>query len=131
MRKIVVDSDINGDGKLDILTGNADSGDISLLSGKGDGTFNAPSTLAQVGHVAELLFTDLTGDGRADLVISGGSPARVTVLYGFAAGIFSPWARGLSVGGPLAAADLNGDGRADLLVGQQSGAVLLHLNNTK
>ena len=123
--------DINGDGKLDILTGNADSGDISLLSGKGDGTFNAPSTLAQVGHVAELLFTDLTGDGKADLVISGGSPARVTVLYGFAAGIFSPWARGLSVGGPLAAADLNGDGRADLLVGQQSGAVLLHLNNTK
>ncbi len=27
--------------------------------------------------------------------------------------------------------DLNGDGKTDLLVGQQSGAVLLHLNNTK
>lgn len=127
----IVAQDINGDGKLDVVSGNADSGDLSLLTGKGDGTFNAASVLAQVGTVAELLLKDVTGDGRADLIVSGGSPGRVSVLYGFAGGVFSASALSLPVAGPLAAPDLNGDGKADLLVGQPGGTVLLYLNATK
>lgn len=127
----IVAQDLNGDGKLDVLTGNSDSGDLSLLAGKGDGTFSAASVVAQVGPVAELLAKDLSGDGRADLIVSGGSPGRVSVLYGFAGGVFSASALSLPLAGPLAVPDLNGDGKADLLVGQPGGAVLLYLNASK
>jgi hypothetical protein len=120
--------DWNGDGKLDVITGNGDSGDVSLITGKGDGTFNAVSVLFQSGHVADLAVADLSGDGRADVVLSGSSSGRITVLYSFAGGVFSPSSRSVQAGGPIATPDLNGDGKLDLLVGQTSGTLLTYMN---
>ena len=39
----LVAGDFNGDGRLDLATGNAGSNDISVLLGKGDGTFEEPT----------------------------------------------------------------------------------------
>ncbi len=38
---LIVAGDFNGDGRLDLATGNVGSSDISVLFGKGDGTFEA------------------------------------------------------------------------------------------
>jgi hypothetical protein len=40
----VTAADLDGDGKPDIITANAGSGSISILLGKGDGTFGQAKT---------------------------------------------------------------------------------------
>ena len=39
-------ADINGDGRLDLITANEFSNDVSVLLGNGDGTFEAPRSIA-------------------------------------------------------------------------------------
>jgi len=39
-------SDVNGDGKVDMVTTNSTFNDVSVLLGNGDGTFGAPMSLA-------------------------------------------------------------------------------------
>lgn len=120
--------DWNGDGKLDFVTGNGDSGDVTLITGKGDGTFNAMIVLTQTGYVSDIVAADVSGDGRPDLVLAGGSPGRVGVVYSFAGGVFSPSSRSIYASGPIATPDLNGDGKLDLVIGQTSGAVLAYIS---
>ena len=53
-------ADLNGDGKLDIITANGNSNTVSVLLGNGDGTFQPPQTFA-VGADP-----DARGGGRPD-----------------------------------------------------------------
>ncbi len=64
-------ADFNHDGKLDIAVGNQTVGDVEILVGKGDGTFQAEtpyfvSTLFSNG--VNLAAVDVNGDGYPDLV---------------------------------------------------------------
>ena len=84
--------DFNGDGKTDIAVADAgDStipGDIEILLGNGDGTFQPPKQfLTGPGtHPVALLAKDLNGDGILDLAIvdqgNGTSPGHVLVWFG-------------------------------------------------
>jgi hypothetical protein len=56
-------ADFNGDGKLDIASGQADA----LLLGNGDGTFQSPLTLGASGW--GITVGDFNGDGRPDLAV--------------------------------------------------------------
>ena len=40
----ITTGDFNGDGHIDLATGNAGANTVSVLLGNGDGTFRAPST---------------------------------------------------------------------------------------
>src|SRR5262249_33651339 len=71
--------DFNGDGKLDVVTANGS--DLSIILGKGDGTFQPPQSLAlprnqSTGAVA-VAVGDMNNDGKLDLVVgrfvTGGS----------------------------------------------------------
>jgi hypothetical protein len=125
--------DFNGDGNLDIVT--ADSGDITLLFGKGNGTFkNPPVTLTLPNVVANqdpqapvaVAVGDFNHDGKLDLAVTaeasfvGGQKGFLDVLLGHGDGTFTIGSvTPINSSSPLslALADFNGDGNLDAVAG--------------
>jgi hypothetical protein len=114
--------DFNGDGKLDLAVANGFGGGppvptVSILLGKGDGTFQ-PSvdyhTGAQPFSVAP---ADVNGDGKPDLVMATAANS-VTVLIGKGDGTFSTSVDYVAGSVPMSVTpgDFNGDGKLDLAV---------------
>ena len=109
--------DFNGDGKPDLAVVNSSSGSVSILLGKGDGTFQSALTY----HVSNApLFAavgDFNGDHKLDLAVANGSANTISILMGNGDGTFQPPMQDNSGGiaGYVAVADFNGDGKPDLL----------------
>jgi hypothetical protein len=119
--------DVNGDGKTDLLLGNAfiscgdlTKGAVAVLLGNGNGTFQAAQGYDPGGSEAEsIAVADVNGDGKPDLLVSSASGVA-GVLLGNGDGTFLAVHTYLSGGFlPLSVAvgDVNGDGKPDLLVG--------------
>jgi len=118
---LAVTGDWDQDGKLDLAT--ASWGIVSVLSGKGDGTFelasdNAPADYTVSAELTDLAAADVDGDGVTDLVLAHRAPGGVTVLLGhgdgtFANGIETPVDKYLIA---LAVGDFDHDGRDDVAV---------------
>jgi len=84
----VTAADLNGDGKLDLITANHSSGDVSVLLGNGDGTFQpAVSYAAGVGPT-KVVVADLNNDGKPDLAVSNFYSQDITILLGHGDGTF-------------------------------------------
>jgi hypothetical protein len=137
-------TDVNGDGKPDILIANWCSAfvlnacpagaSVSILIGNSDGTFQPAVTYPTGGYYGfSVLTADVNGDGKLDLVVANGclvgvsticpSNGSVGVLLGNGNGSFRPVVT-YSSGGLLSwigVADVNGDGHPDLLVANQDG----------
>jgi hypothetical protein len=103
---------------------------MSVLLGRGDGTFVAAPDLTVAGH--SVTVADFNGDGRPDLAVTN-LGNYVTILLGRGDGTFRP-ALLAGVGmepESIAVGDFNGDGRPDLAVGNYaSGTVSILLNNS-
>src|SRR5262249_10160601 len=78
--------DVNGDGKVDVVTSNDDSNNVSLLLGNGDGTFNPATTYAVHSDPLGLTVRDVNGDGLADVIVPHFSTNDIGVLLGQANG---------------------------------------------
>jgi hypothetical protein len=116
--------DVNGDGKPDLVVAHVcadilcvSGGSLGVLTGNGDGTFNAPMSYASGGDYARsVVLTDVNGDGKPDLLVANSSD--VGVLLGNGDGTFrtaisySPGGQGNAV----VVGDVNGDGKPDMLV---------------
>ena len=119
--KAIAIADLNGDGKPDIVTA-SDYGKISVLLGKGDGTF-LPRRDYAAGSGRGLAIADLNGDHRPDIVVTDGD--GVSVLLGKGGGRFLPAhsyvadPSGTAIS--LALRDVNGDGKKDVIVGSEIG----------
>ncbi len=73
--------DINGDGKLDLVTANYTSNSVSVLPGNGDGTFGDLQTYAINGIGPNWLAVgDFNGDGFPDLVTANFTSGDASVL---------------------------------------------------
>ena len=71
-------ADINHDGKLDLLVGDA-YGDVLVLLGNGDGSFDP---FHEANESIELAVADLNGNGSKDVIFADQGLDRVVVDYG-------------------------------------------------
>jgi YD repeat-containing protein len=129
-------SDLNGDGRLDLITANGVSSDISVLLANGNGTF-LPEQRYAAGDGAfngprSVASGDLNGDGRIDLVAANPGSDTVSILFGNGDGSLQSQQR-LAVGGNpvfVAVADVNGDNKLDIITANRnSGDVSVLLGN--
>ena len=110
--------DFDGDGKPDLAVVNSGDGTVSVLRGRGDGTFARAVTYTVGASPEFLVAADLDGDGKLDLVVANSGDDTVSVLHGRGDGTFAPTVSYAAGANPqaLAVADVNGDGKPDLAV---------------
>jgi hypothetical protein len=149
-------ADVNGDGKPDLVVANlcsssgsscsyAEPGDVGVLLGNGDGTFQPVVVYGSGAYgIESATIADLNGDGEPDVVAanlcsSTGSSCpfsetgNVGVLLGNGSGTLQSaqtYGSGNIGADFIVAADVNGDGQPDLLVVNLGSSVGVLLNNS-
>lgn len=85
-------ADFDHDGKKDLAVANAggETGSISILLGRGDGTFGAASSYAVGPGPSTIAVGDFNGDGHLDLAVGDGGGSTVSILLGNGDGTFQP-----------------------------------------
>ena len=132
----VTTSDVNGDGRLDLIVTNGCSeatcigpppnGTVAVLLGNGDGTFKSAVSYSPGGvasDLASVAVADVNGDGKPDLLVAIVSAnfgeGGAGVFLGNGDGTFRPmvaYDSGGMAADSIAVADVNGDGQLDLLM---------------
>ena len=117
-------SDFDRDGNPDLAVANESSDSVSIMLGRGDGTF-LPQQEIPVGRIPHgLTVLDVDGDGDTDVVNSNSvSAGNLSILINNGNGVFAPpifYETGGTAEFALAAADMDEDGILDLVTGMQS-----------
>jgi len=125
-------ADVNNDGRLDLVVANncqygggCANGDVSVLLGNGDGTFQNAVSFDAGYEPRAIAVADVNGDGLPDLVVANlcenesCSNGGVSILLGNGDGTFRPpvtYSSGGYEATSVTIADVNGDGHPDVVV---------------
>jgi hypothetical protein len=122
----IVAGDFNHDGHLDLAVANygdpMHGGNVSILLGRGDGTFVTGASYSMIGPEA-IVTGDLDGDGNLDMAVlidDYNGNLSINILRGNGDGTFQTgksYNVGTGVGvGALGIGDFTGDGKPDLII---------------
>jgi hypothetical protein len=103
-------ADLDLDGRLDLVV--TREGALLSLRGRGDGTFEAPRIVPNLGR-GGIAIGDLNGDSIPDVATAG--IGFVSISSGTGDGTFDPYTAFGGTGGVPLIGDLNGDGKPDII----------------
>ena len=115
--------DYNKDGKLDLAFANHERKYLTVLLGKGDGSFmaapNSPFPVGVIPHTHGIASGEFNGDKRLDLVTDSWGNDQIEILFGDSINGFKTPGKFLKVGKHpyqrVRAADINMDGKDDII----------------
>ncbi len=110
-------ADVNGDGKMDVISANYTANTLTVLTNDGHGRLVLASAPATGTGPFALTAADVNGDGKIDLISANAVANTLTVLTNDGNSGFVLASSPAVAGQPtsVAAADVNGDGKMDLI----------------
>ena len=125
--------DVNGDGHLDLVTGNSQQQNVVYLN-DGDGAFDTASRNFGTGadQTTSVTVGDVNGDGHLDIV-TGNVLEQNMVYLNDGEGAFDTTSRPFGTGADytlcVAVGDVNGDGHLDIVTGNRNQPNMVYLND--
>ena len=131
---LVVAVDVNGDGKVDLISANGLENTLSVLTNNGNGGFTLASSPIVGSQPRWVAAADVNGDGKVDLISAnygGLSGNTLSVLTNTGNGnfvlAFTPVLPAVPYS--VAVADVNGDGKMDLISANNNSTITILTNN--
>lgn len=113
-------ADLNSDGIIDYVVGNAGNDSVTVMIGDGTGGFSSLVSYQATNNVRGVAILDLDGDGHMDIVTASRGGNNICTFRNNGDGTFAPRVT-LEAGGnqetACVAADMNNDGILDVVVG--------------
>ena len=110
--------DLNLDGFPDLVSANAKNNTLSVLLGKGDGSFRKDLTFSVASEPTTITTGDINGDNIPDLLTNSRGAEQFTVLLGYGNGSFRrlPGVKTGRVPLAIIPADFNNDKKLDVAI---------------